>query len=98
VRWSWPLPRQSPSFWNILYRPQVKKWPFVGRQMKHHWYAVIFRCWGFWSALRLKTEADSSSRGQKDFICREEKRKATWGYLGGPGNRWSHGSGWKLIL
>jgi hypothetical protein len=27
------------------------------------------------STLRLKAEADSSSRGQKDFICREEKRK-----------------------
>jgi hypothetical protein len=25
------------------------------------------------SALRLKAEADLSSRGQKDFICREEK-------------------------
>jgi hypothetical protein len=28
------------------------------------------------STLRLKTEVDSSSRGWKDFICREEKRKA----------------------
>jgi hypothetical protein len=27
----------------------------------------------------LKAEADSSSRSQKDFICREEKRKAAWG-------------------
>jgi hypothetical protein len=27
------------------------------------------------SALRLKAEMDLSSRGQKDFICREEKRK-----------------------
>jgi hypothetical protein len=27
-------------------------------------------------ALRMKAEADSSSRDPKDFICREEKRKA----------------------
>jgi hypothetical protein len=26
-------------------------------------------------ALRMKAQADSNSRGQKDFICREEKRK-----------------------
>jgi hypothetical protein len=29
-------------------------------------------------ALRMKAQADSSSRGRKDFICREEKRKAAW--------------------
>jgi hypothetical protein len=38
--------------------------------------------WEFWgiesscSALRLKAEAYFSSRGQNEFICREEKRKA----------------------
>jgi hypothetical protein len=48
------------------------------------------------SALRLKAEADSSSRGQKDFICRAEKRKAAWGHAAGSGNWWSYGSGWKL--
>jgi hypothetical protein len=26
-------------------------------------------------ALRMKAQADCNSRGQKDFICREEKRK-----------------------
>jgi hypothetical protein len=26
-------------------------------------------------ALRMKAQVDSSRRGQKDFICREEKRK-----------------------
>jgi hypothetical protein len=26
-------------------------------------------------ALRMKEQVDSRSRGQKDFICREEKRK-----------------------
>jgi hypothetical protein len=26
-------------------------------------------------ALRMIAQEDSSSRGQKDFICREEKRK-----------------------
>jgi hypothetical protein len=28
------------------------------------------------SDLRMKAQMDSSSRGQKDFICREERRKA----------------------
>jgi hypothetical protein len=32
----------------------------------------------------MKAQADSSSRGRKDFICREEKRKASWEYAGGP--------------
>jgi hypothetical protein len=48
------------------------------------------------STLRLKAEVDSSSRGQKDFICREEKRKTAWGHAVGPRNQCSHGSGWKL--
>jgi hypothetical protein len=48
------------------------------------------------SILRLKAETDSSSRGQKDFICREEKRKAAWGHAGGSGNRWSCVLGWRL--
>jgi Flp pilus assembly protein TadB len=30
---------------------------------------------GSWSALGLKAEVESSSRVQKDFICREEKRR-----------------------
>jgi hypothetical protein len=29
----------------------------------------------FEPVLRMKAQADSSNRGQKDFICREEKRK-----------------------
>jgi hypothetical protein len=48
------------------------------------------------STLRLKARVDSHSRGQKDFICREEKRKTAWGNAVGPRNRWSRGSGWKL--
>jgi hypothetical protein len=28
--------------------------------------------------LRMKAQVDSSSRGQKDFICREEQRKTAW--------------------
>jgi hypothetical protein len=33
--------------------------------------------------LRVKAQTDSNSRGQKDFICREEKRKtAYWGMQG----------------
>jgi hypothetical protein len=34
----------------------------------------VFRVLG--SALRMKAQVDSSSRGQKEFICREERRKA----------------------
>jgi hypothetical protein len=35
--------------------------------------------------LRMKAQVDSSSRGQKDFICREEKRKtAYWRIQGDP--------------
>jgi hypothetical protein len=37
-----------------------------------------------------------SSKGQKDFICREEKGKAAWGHAVRPRNWWFHGSGWKL--
>jgi hypothetical protein len=29
-------------------------------------------------ALRMKAQADSNSRGRKDFICREEKRKTAY--------------------
>jgi hypothetical protein len=29
-------------------------------------------------ALRMKAQADSNSRGWKDFICREEKRKPAY--------------------
>jgi hypothetical protein len=54
----------------------------------------MFRVLG--STLRTKAQVDSSSRGWKDFICREEKRKAAWGYSEGPRNQWFHGSGWKL--
>jgi hypothetical protein len=44
-------------------------------------------------ALRMKAQADSNSRGRKDFICREfswrkEKRKtAYWGMQGDPETR-----------
>jgi hypothetical protein len=41
------------------------------------------------ATLRMKAQADSSSRGWKDFICREEKRKAAWGHAGGT---------WKLVV
>jgi hypothetical protein len=40
------------------------------------------------STLRMKAEADYSSRGQKDFICREEKRRAACGHATGPRNWW----------
>jgi hypothetical protein len=37
-------------------------------------------------ALRMKAQTDSNSRGQKDFICREE-RDCILGNAGGPGNQ-----------
>jgi hypothetical protein len=47
---------------------------------------------GPWSTLKWKTKADSSCKGQKDFICREENAKAAWGRaadleIGGPLNQ-----------
>jgi hypothetical protein len=54
----------------------------------------MFRVLG--STLRVKAQVYSSSRGQKDFICREEKRKAACDHVRRPGNRWSCGLGWKL--
>jgi hypothetical protein len=36
------------------------------------------------STLRMRAQVDSSSRGRKDFTCREEKRKAAWGMQGDP--------------
>jgi hypothetical protein len=48
------------------------------------------------STLRMKVQVDSIRRGWKDFICREEMRKAVWSHSGGLGNQWPHGSGWKL--
>jgi hypothetical protein len=36
-------------------------------------------------ALKMKAQTDSNSRGWKDFICREEKRKTVcWGMQGDP--------------
>jgi hypothetical protein len=51
-------------------------------------------------ALRMKTQTDSNSRGQKDFICREficrEKKRKTayWGMHGDPETSDPVGSGW----
>jgi hypothetical protein len=42
----------------------------------------------------MKAQADSSSRGQKDLICREEKRKTAW--RGMQGKLVVCGSGWRL--
>jgi hypothetical protein len=53
----------------------------VDVQMTHRNFQLL-RVLG--STLRMKAQADSSSRGQKDFICREEKRKAAWGHAVGP--------------
>jgi hypothetical protein len=50
----------------------------------------VFRVLG--STLRMKAQAESS-RSWKDFIYREEKRKAAWRQAGEPRNQWSCGSG-----
>jgi hypothetical protein len=44
----------------------------------------------------MKAQADISSRGQKYFICRVERRKTAWEHAEGPRNWWYHRSGWKL--
>jgi hypothetical protein len=49
---------------------------------KTHRNFQVFR--GLRSTLIMKTQADSSSRDQKDFICREKKRKAAWVHAGPP--------------
>jgi hypothetical protein len=65
----------------------VKKCPFVIAR-----YDTQMTCRNFQllrvlgSTLRRKAEVDSSSRGEKDSICREEKTKAAWGHAAGPGN------------
>jgi hypothetical protein len=41
-------------------------------------------CEGPWSTYRCKSKVGSSSKGQKDSICREEKRKAAGRYEGDP--------------
>jgi hypothetical protein len=44
--------------------------------------------------LKMKAQADSNSRGQKDFICGEEKREtAWWGMQGDPETGGPGGSG-----
>jgi hypothetical protein len=51
-------------------------------------------------ALRMKAQVDSSSRGWKDFICREEKRKtAYWGMQGDlkTGDPMGQGGEWGFI-
>jgi hypothetical protein len=52
------------------------------------------------TALRMKAQADSNSRGWKDFICREEKRKtAYWRIQGDPdtGDPVGQGEEWGFI-
>jgi hypothetical protein len=44
----------------------------------------------------MKAQADFSSRGWKDFICREKKRKAAW--WGMQGYLETSGSGWRLCF
>jgi hypothetical protein len=70
----------------------VKKCPFVVAKM----ISRNFRVLGLLVHSEIETKANSSSRGQKDFICREEKEKAAWEHASGPRNPWSCGSGWKL--
>jgi hypothetical protein len=52
-------------------------------------------------ALRMKAQADSNKRGQKDFICREEKRKtAYWRMQGDPetSDPVGHGGEWVFTV
>jgi hypothetical protein len=46
----------------------------------------------------MKAQADSNSRGWKDFICKEEKRKtAYWRMQGTPGEPVGQGGEWGFI-
>jgi 5-methylcytosine-specific restriction endonuclease McrA len=52
------------------------------------------------SALRMKAQTDSNSRGRKDFICREEKRKTAYWEMQGDLETWDHlgqGEEWGFI-
>jgi hypothetical protein len=55
-------------------------------------YNEILVHWNFWvvrvlgPCLRWKPKEDSSSKGHKSFICREEKGKAAWGTCSGTQN------------
>jgi hypothetical protein len=71
----------------------------------HGWHAQEFQVLRVLEpTLRMKAQADSNSRGRKDFICREfswRKEKnmhspCILGNAGGPRNRWSRESGWGL--
>jgi hypothetical protein len=53
----------------------------LGNLLMYRRHAGIFRCSGFLGPLRMKALVDSGSRSWKDFICREEKRKAAWDLL-----------------
>jgi hypothetical protein len=47
--------------------------------MMHRWYTQEFQVLRVLEpALRMKAQVDSNSRGRKDFICREEKRKSAY--------------------
>jgi hypothetical protein len=50
-------------------------------------------------ALRMKAQVDSNSRGHKDFICREDKRKTAYRRMQGDpetGDPVSQGGEWVL--
>jgi hypothetical protein len=51
---------------------------------------------GSWVHSKKKAQANTSSRSQKDFICREGK--GCWGHVGGRRNEWSCGSGWNTFF
>jgi hypothetical protein len=48
-------------------------------EVMHEWHAQEFQVLRvFEPTLRMKAQVNSNSRGWKDFICREEKRKIAY--------------------
>jgi hypothetical protein len=71
------IPRQPFPVWHNLY------WPWLRRNvllcvanMMHRWHVLEFQVLRVLEpTLRMKAQVNSSNRGWKDFICKEEKRK-----------------------
>jgi hypothetical protein len=68
--------------------------------MMHGWHIQEFQVLRVLQpALRIKAQTYSNSKGQKDFICREEKGKtAYWGMQGDPETVDPVGKGGEWVL
>jgi hypothetical protein len=93
--------RQSFPVWHNLYWPQVKAGPFVCRQI---WCTDDtrrnFRCSGFlsllwgWKHRQTLTAEAGKILFVENLVGEREEKDCILENAGGPGNRWSQGSGW----